>query len=89
MISNQPLDSFESLSLPVLYHMPLVQNAIIPFYFTEEVYVFPHDIVGGDDQIVIFHLGAEAFTFKRRPHVLERLEVFARYEFVHFEYPMT
>ena len=70
MISNDLLDSLKDLRLPILDDVPLIQDAVVPLDATEELDVFPHDVVRRHDEVVVFHVVTQPLAFVRDPHVL-------------------
>lgn len=89
MVGDDLLDGLEGFGLAVLDDVSLVQHAVVPLDAAEEVDVLAHDVVRGHDEVVEVHVRAKPLPLGRRAHVLEGLEVLGRYEFVHFENPVT
>lgn len=48
MISNQLLNSFKGFRFPILYDVPLIQYAVVPFDAAKEVDVLAYDVVRCD-----------------------------------------
>ena len=80
-------DSNSSFRFCILDHVTFVQHHVIPGNRLQKVNIIPHNVVGGDDDVVVEYVWSHGSSHAGRAHVQEGLQ--GGGEFAYFVQPVS